>query len=119
MLDLAPWNGWELIVTNYVLGETARHVAELHQEAREEWLRVQPRLRIKRTAWIIDSMAVFPNRKDKPVLGSAIRWADVLLTHDRSGFHDLLGTTFFRLRISTPGEFLKQQRASGVLKTGP
>ena len=119
IFDLAEWNGWELLGTNYVCGEVEKHIVEFHEAAQEEWRQMRARLHIVRTAWVIDRIAVFPNPKDKPVLCSAIRWADALLTHDRSGFQELLGTQFFGLLITTPGKFIKDKRVSGILKVGP
>lgn len=64
----------------------------------------------------LDRLAVFPVSKDRPVLFSALAWADVLLTRDTGDFSRLLGRSFFGLHVLTPGEFLLRERAAGRLK---
>jgi hypothetical protein len=49
-------------------------------------------------------------------LGSALTWADVLLTLDRGDFETLLGGEFYAMPILTPGNFLMHERAAGRLK---
>jgi hypothetical protein len=56
---------------------------------------------------------VFSPGKDRPILLSALAWADVLLTLDRADFMDLLGQQFYDLRLRTPGMFLAEERAAG------
>ena len=41
--------------------------------------------------------------------------SDWLLTLDEGDFHTKLGREVYGLRIVTPGEFLLEQRAQGVL----
>jgi len=65
---------------------------------------------------IIDRPAVFQAAKDRPILFSALAWADVLLTLDRGDFCELLGTAFYDLRVLNPGVFLEQERAAGHLR---
>jgi hypothetical protein len=60
--------------------------------------------------------SVFPVPKDRPVLFSALAWADALLTHDRGDFSVLLGSEFYGLAVLTPGAFLERERAAGRLK---
>ena len=55
--------------------------------------------------------------KDRPVLFSALAWADALLTLDREDFAALLGSAFYGLPVLTPGTFLERERATGQLKT--
>lgn len=50
----------------------------------------------------VDRPAVFPVTKDRPILFSALAWADVLLTDDRGDFHELLGIRFYGLLVLTP-----------------
>jgi hypothetical protein len=54
----------------------------------------------------------------RPILFSALAWADVLLTLDRADFGKRLNTTFYGLAILTPGMFLERERASGRLRLG-
>ena len=64
----------------------------------------------------VDRPAVFAPAKDRPILFSALAWADVLLTLDRGDFETLLGTEFYGMPILTPGNFLVRERAAGRLK---
>lgn len=54
----------------------------------------------------LDRIVIFDTAKDRPILFSALAWADVLLTLDRSDFATLLGRDFYGLPIHTPGDFL-------------
>ena len=63
----------------------------------------------------LDRAAVFEPAKDRPILFSALAWAEVLLTLDRGDFGGLLGGTFYGLSIMTPGMFLEHERAAGRL----
>jgi len=60
-----------------------------------------------------DRVGVFAPAKDRPVLFSALAWAEVLLTLDRGDFGALLGGSFYDLLILTPGMFLKRERTAG------
>ena len=61
--------------------------------------------------WTVDRPAVFGPAKDRPILFSALAWADVLLTLDRDDFGGLLDQTFYGLRVLKPGTLLKEIRA--------
>ena len=63
----------------------------------------------------IDRGTVFATAKDRPILFSALAWADVLLTLDRGDFEPL-GGEFYGLTILTPGSFLQRERTAGRLK---
>jgi hypothetical protein len=65
----------------------------------------------------LDRAVVFEPAKDRPILFTALAWADVLLTLDRADFGALLGSTFYGLAIVTPGLFLERERAAGRLNT--
>jgi hypothetical protein len=64
----------------------------------------------------LDRLVVFPSAKDRPILFSALAWAEVLLMLDRGDFGALLGTTFYGLRVLKPGSFLEQERTAGRLR---
>ena len=64
----------------------------------------------------LDLPAVFPVAKDRPILFSALAWADVLLTLDRGDFGKLINQPFYGLPILKPGSFLEQERAAGRLR---
>ena len=64
----------------------------------------------------LDRPSVFRAAKDRPILFSALAWADVLLTLDRSDFGELMVKPFYSLRVLRPGFFLEQEHAAGRLK---
>jgi len=64
----------------------------------------------------LHQIAAFPVTKDRPVLFSALAWADVLLTLDRNDFTTLLGDEFHGLAVLKPGMFLERERAAEVLR---
>jgi len=63
----------------------------------------------------LDRPVVFEAAKDRPILFGAFAWADVLLTLDSADFGELLGKTFYGLRVLKPGIFLEQERSAGRL----
>ena len=65
----------------------------------------------------LDQAVVFESAKDRPILFSALAWADVLLTHDRKDFGALLGSEFYGLSIIDPGAFPVRQRAANRLRS--
>ena len=58
---------------------------------------------------------VFAASKDRPILFTALAWADVLLTLDKADFADVLGGSFYGLRVLLPSDFLQHERADGRL----
>jgi hypothetical protein len=64
----------------------------------------------------LDRAALFPVHKDRPVLFSALAWADALLTLDEGDFGGLMRKPFYGLVVVRPGVFLHQERAAGRLK---
>ncbi len=112
----APVNGWTLITTPYVLEEVLRNLPNLTPAASADWARLRPGLLIMDDVFTLDKPAVFPAAKDRPILFSALAWADVLLTLDQGDFSRLLGKTFYGLRVLKPGIFLEGERAAGRLR---
>jgi len=66
--------------------------------------------------WTIDRPVLFEAAKDRPILFSALAWADLLLTLDRGDFGSLIGNSFYDLPVLTPGMFLQRQRETGLLR---
>ncbi len=66
----------------------------------------------------MDAAVVFEPAKDRPILLTALAWADILLTLDRGDFGALLGRTFYGLPILTPGMLLERQRTAGTPRPG-
>jgi hypothetical protein len=77
--------------------------------------RIRPELVLMDDVLTLDRIAVFGPAKDRPILFSALAWAEVLLTLDRTDFGHLLGTSFYGLAVLTPGQFLESERAAGRL----
>ena len=63
----------------------------------------------------LDRPAVFGRAKDRPILFSALAWADILLTLDGIDFGELMNTTFYGLPVLRPGSFLQREREAGRL----
>jgi hypothetical protein len=112
----ASANDWALIATPYTIEEVIRNLGDLPPPATADWVRLRPALLLMDDVLTLDRPAVFEPAKDRPILFSALAWADVLLTLDRSDFGQLMGTTFYGLWILKPGAFLERERAAGRLK---
>ena len=117
VLTEAEAHGWELFSSDYCVEETRRNLPKLGRVALFGWkLAVSPRLEIVRASMALDRPLVFPKAKDRPVVITALATrAEWLLTLDTGDFHTKLGREVYGVRIATPGEFLQEQRAQGVL----
>lgn len=80
------------------------------------WVILRAKAIVQDDELTFDWPIAFEASKDKPVLFSALACADVLLTLDRRDFGDLLGKAIYGLRVLTPGEFLRAERAAGRLR---
>jgi predicted nucleic acid-binding protein len=116
LFRLAPQNGWTLVATPYVIEEVLRNLPALALAASSDWVRMRADLHIEDDIVTIDRGTVFAPAKDRPILFSALAWADVLLTLDRGDFEPL-GGEFYGLAILTPGSFLQRERTAGRVKT--
>lgn len=107
----------ELVSSDYCAEETRRNVPKLGATAAKTWrTQVAPRVRFVQTAVTLDQPLVFPKAKDRPVVITALAArANWLLTLDEGDFHTKLGREVYGLRLATPGEFLLEQRARGLL----
>lgn len=81
------------------------------------WIKeITPRVRLVRTSVSLDKPLVLAKAKDRPVVITALAArAAWLLTLDEADFHRKLGRVVYGLRLATPGEFLLEQRALGLL----
>jgi predicted nucleic acid-binding protein len=113
----AGTQGWLLMATPYVLGEVLHNLSDFPPAASAEWARLRPALLVMDDVLTVDRPVIFPAGKDRPVLFSALAWADVLLTLDRRDFENLFGSSFYDLEVMKPGEFLRRERESGRLPT--
>lgn len=112
----AAANGWVLVATPYVVAETERNLPEFSAEANSKWRELRQQILLMGDVLTLQLPSVFPVRKDRPVLFSALAWADVLLTLDREDFQKLLGGEFYGLPLLKPGIFLERERDAGRLK---
>jgi len=109
-------NDWRLICTQYGINETECNLPLLPSFASERWQEFRPSLKVLKDIWSMDRPTIFSKSKDKPILYSALAWADVLLTLDQADFQSRVGNQFYGLQILRPGQFLEQQRNHGLLK---
>jgi predicted nucleic acid-binding protein len=110
---VARFNGWVLVTSHYAVEETLRNLPEFPIAASAEWVRLRSPLSVKDDVLTLDRPVVFPVRKDRPILFSALAWADALLTLDRADFQGLLGSSFYGMPILRPGEFIRREKAAG------
>ncbi len=92
LFDYAPKTGWNLMASPWVVGEAVHNIPKFGTEVSESWQRLEPQLSIVADVVSLDRALVFPVAKDRPVLVTALAWADVLLTLDRADFVNLLGS---------------------------
>jgi predicted nucleic acid-binding protein len=102
---LAANNSWTLVATPYAVEEVRRNLSHFPADAGSDWNRLRSELLLMDDVFTVDRPTVFAPAKDRPILFSALAWADVLLTLDRSDFETLLGNEFYGLKILTPGSF--------------
>ena len=105
-----------MVSCDYCAEETRRNLPKLPR-AVTVWERlVAPQVRFIRTRLSLDQPLVFPKAKDRPVLITALaaraKW---LLTLDEEDFQARLGQSVYGLRLASPGEFLLDLRARGLI----
>jgi hypothetical protein len=83
--------------------------------ATAEWAKLRPTVLFVDDVFSLDRPVAFAASKDRPILFTALAWADVLLTLDKMDFADLLGGTFYGMQVLLPCEFLRQERIAGRL----
>jgi predicted nucleic acid-binding protein len=115
LFDYAPHSGWTLLTSPWVTREAVHNLAKFETDVRENWQRLEPKLSVVADVVSLDRALVFPVPKDRPVLITALAWADVLLTLDRADFMNLLGSVCYGMSIMTPSDFLVRERATGRL----
>ena len=104
-------NGWVLLSTPYIVEEVVTNLPYVSQHAIGVWPNLERQLSLMDDVLTLDQVSIFESAKDRPILFSALAWAEVLLTLDREDFGKLLGGTFYGLAILTPGMFLEAERA--------
>jgi len=113
LFDRAEAQDWQLLASNYVVLETELNLPNLPASANEVWPGLKQQLTLVPDVVTFDWVTVFAPAKDRPILFTALAWADVLLTLDRNDFQSLIGFEFYGLSIMKPGEFLAQERDAG------
>lgn len=113
---LAPTHDWSLITTPYVVEEVQTNLQDMVSTAVADWAKLRPGLILLDDVLTLDRPVVFSPSKDRPILFSALAWADVLLTLDRGDFAELLGRSIYDLVVLKPGDFLRNARAAGRLR---
>lgn len=116
IFDYAPAQGWELLASPWVIDETVRNLSKLPPTAAGEWPGLRGRLVMVDDVLSLDRPLIFRVRKDKPVLLSALAFANALLTLDSADFIGLLGRHFYGLPLLAPSEFLEDERSAGRLR---
>jgi hypothetical protein len=111
----APVNHWVLITTPYAIEEVLRNLPDFPPSASANWARLRPGLLVMDDVLTLGLPVVFPAGKDRPILFSALAWADILLTLDRGDFGGLMEKPFYGLLVLKPGLFLEREREAGRL----
>ena len=110
LFRLAPQQGWRLMASPYALGEVAANLDLFPATATSDWVQLRPSLFVVDDVVSLDRVVMFPVTKDRPILFTALAWADVLITLDRGDFEKLLGDRFYGLEIMGPSVFLARER---------
>lgn len=115
VLDIAANKGWKLIASPWVRNEVEKNLSKFPFESTATWVGLRSRISLVDDVVSIDQALVFPATKDRPILITALAWADVLLTLDREDFIKVLGASCYGLPILLPAEFLIRERRFGRL----
>jgi predicted nucleic acid-binding protein len=110
---------WSLLASPYVIEEVIANLTNLPATATANWAGLRLDLALVDDVLTLDRVFVFEPAKDRPILFTALAWAEVLLTLDRGDFGALLGGLFYGLPILTPGMFLERERTAGRLPEQP
>jgi len=112
IFDIHKHEGWAILASGYVMGEVRANIESLGKQAVSDWHRLESGLRLVRDQFVVNWPVVFAPAKDRPVLFTALAFADVLLTLDKRDFGPLMGVGFYGLEIMKPGDFLKRNQRS-------
>lgn len=115
IIETAADQGWKLLTSPWVRNEVEKNLTKFPFDTTAAWVRIRSKLSLVDDVVSIDRALVFPTRKDRPVLVTALAWADVLLTLDREDFINVLGSSCYGLPILLPAEFLIRERKFGRL----
>jgi len=85
----------------------------LDPAALSSWLALSNKLNLVDDSLVMDWPVVFSPATDRPILFTALAYADILLTLDRGDFGPLMEIGFYGLQIMKPGDFLRRERGLG------
>jgi len=111
----ASANGWILVTSPYAIEEVLRNLPDFPAFASAHWVQLRPSLLVMDDVLTLELPVVFAVGKDRPILFSALAWADILLTLDRRDFGGFMDNPFYGLLVMKPGLFLERERAAGRL----
>ena len=99
------------------MDETVRNLRKLGPKATAYWrASLSLHLILVPIELAFDKVLVFPKAKDRPILLSALgAEADTLLTLDEADFQRVIGGQVYGLRVRSPGQFLMERRAAGLI----
>ncbi len=115
LFSYAAAQGWVLVSSPYSLNEVLQNLGKLPASATAEWLRLRPQVTVVDDVVSLNRPVIFAASKDRPILFTALAWAQVLLTLDKADFADMLGGTFYGLGVLLPYDFLRRERTAGRL----
>lgn len=113
VFDLQQEVGWSLLYSPYVRSEVKDNLTFLDTHALPSWLALSKKLNLVDDSLVMDWPVVFSPAKDRPILFTALAYADILLTLDRGDFGPLMEIGFYGLQIMKPGDFLRRERGLG------
>ena len=113
IFQMAAAHGWRLLASPWVIGEVTRNLLKFPAAVTSEWLRLRPQLVVVDDVVSLDRVLVFPVSKDRPVLLTALAYANILITLDRADFMGALGSQCYGMPILLPYDFLARERAVG------
>jgi len=112
IIENVPELGVQLVSSHYCYLETVKNLPKTGPESLVDFGKlVEAKITWISDTVLADKIVIFPKAKDRPVILSALASeADALLTLDRQDFMGLLGSQFYGMQISTPGDWLVNQR---------
>ena len=115
IIETAADQGWKLLASPWVRNEVEKNLSKFPFDTTAAWVGIRSKISLVDDVVSIDRALVFPVTKDRPVLITALAWADVLLTLDREDFIKMLGSSCYGMPILLPAEFLIRVRKFGRL----
>jgi predicted nucleic acid-binding protein len=115
IFDYSATQHWGIVSSPYAVNEVLRNLSKLPPGATAEWVRLRSRLTLLDDVLSVNRPVIFAASKDRPILFTALAGAEVLLTLDKRDFADVLGGSFYGIRVLLPYKFLEQEREAGRL----